>query len=208
MGKFIKNVLIFAAGLATGYAVSYKVLNKKYDQEFQEYKDHYDNLKDEEPDEIVDEEIEDEYEEIKENIEEKVNEERTEKDASYKTVLDQCHYSPASNDYTSYGNDNKEKSEIEQKFDNFDDDNEKPYVVEPDMLGFLEDSSVEYLTMYSDGIIASDTSQIPWSDDDIETFLGRDNLRKIGKYAEDIVHIYYPPSNTYYEVTLVYEDYE
>ena len=92
----------------------------------------------------------------------------------------------------------------------YDDDYQLPYVCEPDMSGFFEDSTVNYLTMYADGVIVTDIrDDVPWSDEDIQKYLGgTENLRQMGKYEEDILHIYYPPDNTYYEITMVYEDYE
>jgi hypothetical protein len=66
-------------------------------------------------------------------------------------------------------------------------ENKRPYVITPEQLGDMDYDLVEF-TLYSDGILADETGEAI-DDEDLEEWVGRQNLDRIGEYEKDILYI-------------------
>lgn len=63
---------------------------------------------------------------------------------------------------------------------------EKPYVIEPQEFGELDDYDTNELTYFADGVLADDALDII---DDVESIVGADFADHFGDYEEDSVYI-------------------
>lgn len=66
------------------------------------------------------------------------------------------------------------------------DEVEKPYVIEPQEFGELEDYDTNELTYFADGVLADDALDII---DDVESIVGADFADHFGEYEDDAVYI-------------------
>lgn len=99
-------------------------------------------------------------------------------------------YKEAVRDYTSYTTSKPVKKKEEKEL--------LPYIIEPDSFGEEEDYEQIYLTWYAgDNHLADDMDELI---DDIDGTVGIDNLKEIGKYEDDILHIKNDKLKCYYEI--------
>lgn len=99
-------------------------------------------------------------------------------------------YKEAVRDYTSYATSKPVKKKEEKEL--------LPYIIEPDSFGEEEDYEQIYLTWYAgDNHLADDMDELI---DDIDGTVGIDNLKEIGKYEDDILHIRNDELKCYYEI--------
>lgn len=63
----------------------------------------------------------------------------------------------------------------------------KPYVITPDMFGDKDYDEVEF-TLYADGVLADECGEMI-EDADVEAFVGRENLERMGEYEKDVLYI-------------------
>lgn len=66
-------------------------------------------------------------------------------------------------------------------------ENKRPYVIAPEQLGDMDYDEVEF-TLYADGILADETGEAI-DDEDLEEWVGRQNLERIGEYEKDVLYI-------------------
>jgi hypothetical protein len=78
-------------------------------------------------------------------------------------------------------------------------------VIEPEAYGEDEDYDQAELTLYADGILADEDNEIIENVDDV---IGVGNLRRIGEYEEDALHIKNEPRKCYYEILKDVKKYE
>lgn len=83
--------------------------------------------------------------------------------------------------------------------------NVKPYVISPEEFGDDEDYDQQSITLYADGILADEDDTILDSD---EVVGGEENLKHIGDYEDDAVHIKNEARKVYYEVLVDNRSYE
>lgn len=82
---------------------------------------------------------------------------------------------------------------------------EKPYVIEPDEFGTIDDYDTRFLTYYADKVLTDQWDNIIR---DVENTIGRDSLNHFGEYDEpDIVHVRNERLKTDYEVAAVTTNY-
>jgi hypothetical protein len=77
--------------------------------------------------------------------------------------------------YTNYSNTETKVDEVE-----------KPYVIEPQEFGELDDYDTNELTYFADGVLADDAMEIV---DDVESIVGADFADHFGDYEPDSVYI-------------------
>ena len=192
IGKNIKNVLLFTAGLVMGSVVTWKMTKDKYEQwandEIRMMREYY-NQKEEE---YYEEEDLDE-----EPIEAEV---RTEKS----TKPDLTEYTSRLNEsgYTDYS----EISKKDEEEDNESDMEEKPYVISPEEFGDFDDYETIELTYYKNGYVTDD-QDILMSNDEVEEAIGWNNITRMGEYEEDALHVRNEKRKTDYEILQVFDDY-
>lgn len=192
IGKNIKNVLLFTAGLVAGSVVTWKMTKDKYEQwandEIRMMREYY-NQKEEE---YYEEEDLDE-----EPIEAEVRTERSAKP-------DLTEYTSRLNEsgYTDYS----EISKKDEEEDNESDMEEKPYVISPEEFGDFDDYETIELTYYKNGYVTDDQN-ILMSNDEVEEAIGWNNITRMGEYEEDALHVRNEKRKTDYEILQVFDDY-
>lgn len=70
-------------------------------------------------------------------------------------------------------------------------------VIEPEEYGEDEDYDQIELTMYADGVIADEDNEII---EDVKGIVGVGNIKRMGEYEEDALHIKNDPRKCYYEI--------
>lgn len=99
-------------------------------------------------------------------------------------------YKEAVRDYTSYTISRPVKKKEEKEL--------LPYIIEPDSFGEEEDYEQIYLTWYAgDNHLADDMDELI---DDVDGTVGINNIKEIGKYEDDILHIKNDKLKCYYEI--------
>ena len=192
IGKNIKNVLLFTAGLVMGSVVTWKMTKDKYEQwandEIRMMREYY-NQKEEE---YYEEEDLDE-----EPVEAEVRTERS-------TKPDLTEYTSRLNEsgYTDYS----EISKKDEEEDNESDMEEKPYVISPEEFGDFDDYETIELTYYKNGYVTDD-QDILMSNDEVEEAIGWNNITRMGEYEEDALHVRNEKRKTDYEILQVFDDY-
>lgn len=82
---------------------------------------------------------------------------------------------------------------------------DKPYVIEPDEFGTIDDFDTRFLTYYADKVLTDQYDNIIR---DVENTIGRDSLNHFGEYDEpDIVHVRNERLKIDYEVAAVVQNY-
>lgn len=65
--------------------------------------------------------------------------------------------------------------------------NKRPYVITPEQLGDMDHDEVEF-TLYGDGTLTDENNE-PIDDDDLEEWVGRKNLERMGEHEKDMLYI-------------------
>lgn len=83
-------------------------------------------------------------------------------------------------------------------------------VISPEEFNSQEDDypsyDVSYLTLYSDGTLVRDSNYSKV--EDVDSFVGIDNLKDIGKFEADILHIRNDNLSMFYEISYVDSEYD
>ncbi len=66
-------------------------------------------------------------------------------------------------------------------------DDQKPYVITPEEFGETENDEVEF-TLFADGILADECGNAI-DDEDVEAWVGRANLERMGEHEKDVLYI-------------------
>ena len=160
IGESIKNIIIFAAGLAIGSVVTLKLVESKYEK-------------------IAEDEIND----IREYYKEKESSMTTEAEVvkvENKPNISEYAAKIEKNGYKKY-NEISEKS-VKKEHDK----GEKPYIITPEEFGEIDDYETVNLTYYADDYLADDVDELV---ENVEDIIGWENLNHIGEYEEDAIHI-------------------
>lgn len=166
----MRDILIFIAGLGIGAVITNKLVKEKYQQ-------------------IADEEIAS----VKETFskynqsEEKCESEGESEPKTEETEQDFMEYAKILNErnYVNYSDISEEVIEEKEEEKTMDDVG-KPYIIEPSEYGEFVDYTEISLTYYSDGVL---TDELNEPLEDIESSVGRDNLKRIGEYEDDALHV-------------------
>lgn len=164
----VKDLMIFAAGVAIGATATWKLV-----------KDRYALLAQEEIDSVK------EALSRKEHVEESVDENTAKQRAmAAKEKPDITEYTSKIKElgYTDYSSISKEKDDTEEESENMD----KPYVISPDQYDEYDDYDTIELTYYSDQVLADENDEIV---DDVEDIVGFDSLNRFGEYEDDSVFV-------------------
>ena len=78
------------------------------------------------------------------------------------------------------------------------DTKDAPYIIEPEEFG-MEDYDNVSLTLYSDGVLVDEDDR-PLRPSEREDMIGEDNLKQMGKYESDALHIRNDKKKTDYEI--------
>lgn len=171
--KMLFNVFLFTTGAAVGSLVTWKVVKTKYERIAQE---EIDSVK-----EMWATRMREEYDE--EIFDKEDTPEEDEDDEAFDEA-DMIDYSRIASRYQTSGEEaeNGEEGEGDEGFPYIN----GPYVITPDEYGNGSfDHNLCTLSYYADGVLADD-----WDVEvDIEETVGSDNLKRIGEFAEDIVHV-------------------
>lgn len=87
--------------------------------------------------------------------------------------------------------------------DEYDAEANRPYTISPDDLGDTG-YDIEECTMYSDGVMTYDGSDVMVDIDDV---IGTDNLSKVGEYDDDYLYIRNEERETDYKIEFLKEPY-
>lgn len=182
MNRFLRDVLMFAAGGAIGYFVTKKLLDDRYEQRYQEAvkdtKEAYSRLMNgEEAEETTDNIIP--VDELP-NIDE------------YATLLRKEEYV----DYSDVA-ENNEKEDEKTPVD-------RPYVIMPDEFGELDGYETISLTYYADFKLAYEDDELV---DDVDEIVGEDSLSQFGVYEDDSVFVRNDSKKCDYEILLDQRNY-
>lgn len=165
MGETINKALIFVAGAAVGSAITWKVVKTKYEhisnEEVNTIREYYANKK------------EDTFKE--ESVSADVVKAETNKPdiTQYASKLKEEGYT----NYSDISTKTVEPEEIEE---------DEPYVIPPEEFGEFEDYDTINLTLYADGCLADDFDELL---EDADEAVGWSNLKEMGKYEPDALHI-------------------
>lgn len=168
----IKNLFVFASGVAIGAVVTWKLLESKYAQLAQE---EIDSVKEvygkrySEPTETTEEDARAKADEAKEKP----------SIVEYASILQKTGYT----DYSAISEKEKKKEEVATEAESVVD---RPYVIPPEEFGEFDDYGQISLTYYSDGVLTDDNNDII---EDVEEVVGIDTLNHIGEYEDDAVHV-------------------
>ena len=167
----LKTIVIFTSGAALGSFVTWAAVRNRYkriaDEEIKSVKAAYKF----EP--ITDEDIEQANtvtEEIESVIKYPKREKQTEK--------------PEPIDYTKYYRHSVTSIPFEKEDENEKQMDDKPYIIEPEEFGQLDDYMDIGLTYYADGVLADDGDDIV---DDIDGTVGIDNLKTFNEFNADSI---------------------
>ena len=80
----------------------------------------------------------------------------------------------------------------------------EPHVITPEEYGEIDEYDREFLTLYADGILADDYNE---PIEDIDAVIGSGSLKRIGEYADDVLHVRNDKQRTDYEITRVSQKY-
>lgn len=184
----LNNLLVFAAGAIVGSIVAWKVLEKKIEAKYEL---------------LIQEEIDSIHECLgrpKKNdicegnvapVADEKNEEMNVKD--YAAIL-------AKEGYTNY-------SDVTKNTDKEVESMEKPYVIEPEKFGEIDDYEVISFVYYADGVLTDDADE-PISDDDIDDIIGKDSLTHFGEYEDDSVFVRNDRLKSDYEILFDSRNYD
>lgn len=90
--------------------------------------------------------------------------------------------------YTNYASGTGVVSEPAQQIEEKKvEDVERPYVIDPKYFDEYDDYTAINLTLYEDGVLVDDSTNEPV--EDVDETVGLDNLKHIGEYEEDAVHV-------------------
>lgn len=172
--EVIGYIFAFSLGAAAGAAVSWKLLKTKYEQ-------------------IAQEEI-DSVKKIFSERQSEVTEGDTENTDNKKLNVEELPVNSV------------EKFDIEQYKNNIKNFNygeaekvTKPYVIKPDEYDTLDGYDHDFLTYYSDGVLADDYDE---PIEDVDAVVGIESLKHFGEYEEDILHVRNERDKIDYEITL------
>lgn len=83
--------------------------------------------------------------------------------------------------------------------------NDVPYVISPEEFGEFDDYERISLTLYSDGVLATDNDEIV---DDVDEIVGADSLTHFGEYEDDSVFVRNDRLKCDYEILYDHNEYE
>lgn len=188
MKTYVVGILSFIAGAAVSGIAAWKITEKKAEDKYKQ---------------IADEEIKS----VKERFtvpktelkkEEPMDNKKSKSDAGLVEVAKQI-----AKPYTNYSNAPEPKA-TSGKFPWEDEDVRSPRVITPDEYGENEAYDQISLTLYADGILASDDED----DDIVDKEVVGDALDHIGEYDDDVVHVCDPVKKVYYEILTDNRSYE
>ena len=190
MNNKVKELFMFASGVAIGSVVTWKFLETKYEQLIQEeiesvrevYKRDYEPS---EPAECIEEEI---------GSMQKAADDAKDKPSivEYASMLQKEGYT----DYSAISK-KEEKKEVAAIVDG-------PYVIPPEEFGEFDEYRQISLTYYSDGVLTDDNNDII---DDVEEVVGSESLKHFGEYEDDAVHVRNDRLKCDYEILQVEDKY-
>lgn len=196
MNKNVFGMIMFAAGAAVGSVVTWKVVKTKYEKIAQE-----------------------EIDSVKETFNLKKLEAKGGEEVATKAEADveeaepdpRPHYqNPDLFEYYNkilgegYTSDVPESAKEEKGGSNV---GLKPHVISPDEFGELEDEGYDKvkLAWYADGVLADDRGNVV---ENVDETIGMDNLKRMGEYEDDAVHIRNDHLKIDYEILLSLRKYE
>lgn len=211
MNNNTKVVLSFICGAGVGFFAAAKLLNKRYseqyEQELMDYKESHARQGDSVGTKIdFGVEVEDEY---------------VEKATPYNTTTRKPPLSDfvarPEKEYVSYNKatsefpqedipENPEEEDDEDDFDDsefldspqqYSDEDNKVFIIDPAEFGVLTDYDQVTLTYYADGILAFEDNQIV---EEVESTIRFDSLNHFGEYEADAVHVRNDFHQTDYEI--------
>lgn len=189
MNYTLSKIICFATGALIGSVVTWKLLDIRYErlmhEECESIKTELKRLYD-----IEEEPVEKEEEPKKDIFENHSTEELAQTDIrEYAARL-------AENGYTDYANlsTNEKKGE----------DIVRPYIIEPEQYGEIEDYDLASLTYYADGVLADDVDD---RIEDVDNVVGTESLTHFGDYEPDAVFVRNDERKTDYEILRVNENY-
>ena len=177
MGDKLKGLLIFVSGVVIGSVVTHELVKTKYEK-------------------IANDEI-NEIREYYSKIASHDSEEETDESFDDGTMTD---YTKMANNYSN----NSEKPDLKTLAKEVEEDEDGPHIIEPDEYGSFEDYFTVNLTLYADGKLADDMDELV---EDIEGTVGVENLKQIGKYEEDALHVRNDELKTDFEILRVLDKY-
>lgn len=189
MNYTLSKIICFATGALIGSVVTWKLLDIRYErlmhEECESIKTELKRLYD-----IEEEPVETEEEPKKDIFENHSTEELAQTDIrEYAARL-------AESGYTDYAN----PSTIEKKGE----DIVRPYIIEPDQYGEIEEYDMASLTYYADGVLADDVDE---RIEDVDSIVGTESLTHFGDYEPDAVFVRNEERKTDYEILRVNENY-
>lgn len=189
MNYTLSKIICFATGALIGSVVTWKLLDIRYErlmhEECESIKTELKRLYD-----IKEEPVEKEEEPKNDIFENHSTEELAQTDIrEYAARL-------AENGYTDYANlsTNEKKGE----------DIVRPYIIEPDQYGEIEEYDMASLTYYADGVLADDVDE---RIEDVDSIVGTESLTHFGDYEPDAVFVRNEERKTDYEILRVNENY-
>lgn len=183
MGDKLKGLLIFVSGVVVGSVVTHELVKTKYEKiandEINEIREYYSKTASHDSDD---------------------SEEETEESFDEDTMTD---YTKMANNYSN----NSEKPDLKTLAKEVEEEEgaeDGPHIIEPDEYGSFEDYFTVNLTLYADGKLADDMDELV---EDIEGTVGVENLKQIGKYEEDALHVRNDELKTDFEILRVLDKY-
>lgn len=165
----LSNFIMLGIGAVIGVVATNQYFKNKYaaiaEEEIESVRELYRSKNDEEIDDQP-QETDKEESVVEENL--SVRE--------YATMLNQ-------QGYTNYANIENDDS-IEKNAEGVD--VKKPYVIQPEQFGELDDYEIISLTYYADKFLTDDADELI---EDVEALIGRDSLSTFGQFEEDAVYV-------------------
>lgn len=173
----LKELLIFATGVAIGAVVTFKVVSDRYENIMQ---DEIDSVKEvfKTNNQVTGSTTDEMKKETKQEPIKLNNTEYTE-------------YNKIVRNYTNYFEEGEDqykgiKQTIVEPIEPSEYHSDKPYVIHPDEFGALEDYQTISLTYYKDEHLADDMDELV---EDIDDTVGLASLKTFGEYEEDCVFV-------------------
>lgn len=108
-------------------------------------------------------------------------------------------------DYTNFFNSTVDVNKNEENIDDEIITTTNPYPISPDDFGEFDDYGNVGLLYYNDGVLVEDmTNDVI---DDIDNIIGRESLKHVGEYEDDVLYVRNDELKTDYEVIFKNENY-
>lgn len=175
-------IFAFSIGAALGSVVTLKVVKNKYErianEEIKSMKGYFDKKYN------------------KYNVDDKDEPNPKTEEAIDSVDFDEYESTLTDLGYTSHEETEEQKGGMKSMNDK---PNDKPYVIEPDEFGDIDEYETVSLTYYADKVLADEDNLVIH---DVEEFVGYESLEHFGEYEEDSVFVRNDKHKTDYEILL------